>query len=464
MGAILRGEGVTESERYLADLADRAFLRLWSYPNVFVDRRDGKNSKNRQGKELCDLLVVCGDDVIVFSDKSIEWPTGDLQLAWSRWYRRAVAHSVDQLKGAERWLATFSDRLFLDRECNASFPFALPEEGRRRVHLVAIAVGASKACQEHFAGGMGTLVLDSGIQGDRHFDSRSGAVLPFRLGDVNPGGAYVHVFDPVALDLVLAELDTISDFTRYLTKRASFLRSGTFAGAEGEEDLLGLYLQNIGADHKHDFVRPDGTPWPVGEKVLVSPGHWDWVRRQTGFQAKKAADVPSYAWDQLIELFVEHVLEGTSQGIGGSGVDVSNAEQALRLMAQEDRINRRMLGEAFLESIQIVIARRATRFARRVVAGPTAVNRSLGYVILILAQPDEELPGGYDQYRQVRAQILQAYCFALMEEMPELENVIGIALDAPPEVTGKEGGVRGPRPLASTRLDTRAERRRRSPP
>ncbi|WP_156385945.1 hypothetical protein [Devosia sp. Root685] len=245
---------------------------------------------------------------------------------------------------------------------------------------------------------------------------------------MSPGDTFVHVFDPVAFDLVLAELDTISDFTRYLAKRAGFVRSGTFAGADGEEDLLGLYLQNIGAH----FVRPDGTRWPAGDQVRVSPGHWQWVQQQAGFRAKKTADRPSYAWDQLIELFVEHVIAGTTEGIGGAEVDVSNAEQALRLMAQEDRINRRMLGEAFLESIQIVISRRATRFARRVIAGPTAINRTLGYIILILAQPDEELPGGYGQYRQVLAQILQAYCFALMEEVPELENVVGVALDAPP--------------------------------
>ena len=28
------------------------------------------------GKELCDLLVVCGDDILIFSDKSIKWSSG----------------------------------------------------------------------------------------------------------------------------------------------------------------------------------------------------------------------------------------------------------------------------------------------------------------------------------------------------------------------------------------------------
>jgi len=38
MSRIARSEGLTESERYLAKLADRSFLNLWSFPNVYIDR------------------------------------------------------------------------------------------------------------------------------------------------------------------------------------------------------------------------------------------------------------------------------------------------------------------------------------------------------------------------------------------------------------------------------------------
>jgi hypothetical protein len=70
MKKIVRGSGTTPSEKYLAKLADKTFLNLWSYPNLFIDKMEGGTSV---GKELCDLLVVCGDDIIIFSDKSIEW-------------------------------------------------------------------------------------------------------------------------------------------------------------------------------------------------------------------------------------------------------------------------------------------------------------------------------------------------------------------------------------------------------
>ena len=54
--------GVTPSERYLVELARRTFLSLWSFPNVY--RAEGLNGARK--KELADLLVVCGEDVIVF--------------------------------------------------------------------------------------------------------------------------------------------------------------------------------------------------------------------------------------------------------------------------------------------------------------------------------------------------------------------------------------------------------------
>jgi hypothetical protein len=86
-------------------LADKTFLRLWSYPNTFIDKRSGNKGV---GKELADLLIVFGDDILIFSDKSVGFSPGDDdELARSRWYRHAVAKSVDQVRGAERWLAKF---------------------------------------------------------------------------------------------------------------------------------------------------------------------------------------------------------------------------------------------------------------------------------------------------------------------------------------------------------------------
>lgn len=92
--AIHRSRGSTASERLLADLGDAAFLQLWSYPNLFFDKKQGGKG---DGKELCDMLVVCGDDVVIFSDKHIKYQDDKpVDVAWPRYYRKAVQEAVKQ--------------------------------------------------------------------------------------------------------------------------------------------------------------------------------------------------------------------------------------------------------------------------------------------------------------------------------------------------------------------------------
>ena len=53
---IKKSEGVTSTERTLADICENTFLKLWSYPNPCKDN----------GKELCDLIAVFDNSVFIF--------------------------------------------------------------------------------------------------------------------------------------------------------------------------------------------------------------------------------------------------------------------------------------------------------------------------------------------------------------------------------------------------------------
>ena len=155
---VVKGVGVTESERYLATLAEKSFLNLWSYPSPYRDQKAGSNGQG-DGKELCDLLVVCGDHIIIFSEKSIQWPSGELNIAWSRWVKRAVMAAAKQAQGAERWIEEHPDRIFLDRNCENPFPIDFPEPAKRKFHNVIVARGASEQCKKHFEGHSGSLMI-----------------------------------------------------------------------------------------------------------------------------------------------------------------------------------------------------------------------------------------------------------------------------------------------------------------
>lgn len=439
MIAIVRSPGITASEKYLAKLADRTFLNLWSYPNLYIDKKEGGKGA---GKELCDLLVVCGDDVFVFSDKSIEWPDAkDIGLAWTRWYRRAIDKSVSQIRGAQRWLSQFPERVFLDPACEHRLPIELPPVDRRRFHGIIIALGANRACANYFSEGSGTLMMVPHIKGAEHTNTDRPDFQPFTIGDVNPDGSFVHVFDDQALDLVMQELDTVADFKRYLVCRERIIRSGQLIVAPGEEELLGCYLLSSDKDGDHDFVQPDGKPIKADTHFGISEGMYENLIHRREYIAKKDADRPSYAWDRLIEKFTKNILRGTSVSVFGEVLSVSDAEQALRTMALESRVSRRMLGGALIAAMEQSEQQKAERFARVVFDAEEKADQIIAYVYLILGYPTKfELAGGYEQYRKVRLNTLHAYCLNVMSEDRHLKRVVGIALDASSKVTGRKGG------------------------
>ena len=53
----------------------------------------------------------------------------------------------------------------------------------------------------------------------------------------------------------MRQLDTISDFSAYLTKKEELLDGERFDSAAGEEELLAVYLAKTNRDGEHDRIR-----------------------------------------------------------------------------------------------------------------------------------------------------------------------------------------------------------------
>ena len=421
--SIVRSEGTTESERYLAKLADRSFLNLWSYPNLYI----GKFFAG-QGKELCDLLVVCGDHVIVFSDKAITWPDGvETELAWRRWYKRAVEKSVKQICGAARWISQYPDRIFLDSECKQKLPLKLPTPSRLQLHGVVVARGAGMASKDFFNGGTGSLMIAPDIKGDAHFKAKS--VSPLMVGDVNPDGMFVHVLDDGSLDIVMSELDTITDLTDYLAKKELLVRSGKLTISTGEEDLLAYYMTHMESRHEHGFTRPDGSPLRLSDSIAIENVYSE-LQTNPQFIAKKQADEISYLWDNLIEAFTKYMLAGTTLVPGGEEFDLDQHEQGVRYMALVPRYQRRNFGDGIASALKI--GQKHNRFVRAFISKEDAPGAETGFFFMTLQYPAFELDGGYEQYRAARHRMLEAYALSFLQKYPYLERIVGIATEPLP--------------------------------
>lgn len=427
---ITKSTGFTETERYLAYLGEKTFLGLWSYPSPY---REQKLLGAGDGKELCDLLVVCDPHVIIFSEKEISWTDAKLEVAWARWAKRAVFDAAKQLRGAERWINEFPDRIFLDKECRKPFPLKLPDESRRRIHRIVVARGAAEACRKHFDGGSGTLVVRPELKGVQHLGSQSAGSMPFCIGDIEPTEDFVHVFDEVALDVVMRELDTISDFTAYLDKRSAFIRSGRLGMATGEEDLLAYYASRVNDAGEHDFSPPDGKAWEDIGPLLIDGGYGV-MTSDPRYLAKKEADRASYFWDHLIQLFTDHLLGGTSIVPPGFEFRLTDSEQAVRYMALETRFMRRNLARAALGALE---EGRKRQMFFRLFAGAKPTDHT-GFFILTVKYLDwMKKRGGYNRYREGRSGMMRAYAQAVLMEHSHLKRVVGVGM----EPMGQGGGT-----------------------
>jgi hypothetical protein len=344
---------MNKSEEYVARLCEKTFLSLWSYPTP-----RGKDAR----KELCDILVVCDPDVIIFSIKEVEVKdSGNISRDWARWLKRSIDESTKQIYGAEGWINKSSHVITKDGKIMLPFPDGIC----RRIHRVAVALGR-------------------------------GEKWPLYLGDFGKG--FVHTFDEISLDIVMNELDTITDFVKYLSDVEAFLTKGvkiTLNG--GEEDLLALYLTN-------GRVFPDRF-----NALYLDDNLWKGFIKRPEYRAKKEADKDSYIWDRLIEIISNDFQTGKME-VGDSLVDI---EETLRIMAREARFSRRVLGQNFLEFMELA---RQKRVRSRLSQSPSGVP----YVFL--ARPHKE-------DRNYRREELGLRCFVARGMYPNQTNVVGIATE-----------------------------------
>lgn len=402
-------DGTTDSERALARLARKAFLSMWSYPNVYSD--EGRSRGKGDGKEVVDLLVAFGNDVLLFSDKHCAFPSGvDVMVAWPRWYKRAVEKSARQLAGAESFLRRFPDRVFIDKSCQTKLPVSLPAPSEARYFLIAVTRGGHEAAAQHFGGGSsGSLMLNSMLEGDAHHKR------PFEVGFPLKGRRFVHVLDEMTVDALLGELDTVPDLVDYLLcKERYFGLNGVFMHVAGEEELLARYMCTMEEGRHALPTVPAET-----DSVILVEGDWTFYRSSPQRAAKREADQGSYMWDALIEYQATFVRAGTAIGAPETPPEAIDHERILRALAAETRLSRRELARHFRFALSK--SEPGKKFARMALSG---ANMSRAYVFLTAPKPVSE---DYQSYRETRSIALLAYCHGIKMRFPHVSEAVGIA-------------------------------------
>lgn len=399
---VVKAKGVTPTERLLAQLCERSFLRLWSYPNPVKEDK----------KELCDILAVFDNHLFIFFDRksdALTKKTKDPLIQWNRWKKEVIDAQTKTANGAERYIRS-GRGIFLDAELTEPFPLDFDHK-KAVIHKLIIAHGAKEACEafsdDNVYGSLG-VIYANGVP-----------ALPFpfmvHMDKDNP----VHVLDSHNLPIVFSELDTFYDFRSYLDAKVEAIKKYEFLSYCGEEDLLAHYFRNFDETLNRHFI---GSSEQGINGVHVGEGEWKNFIELEAYKNKKAADKVSYHWDKLIQVTCQNALDGT---IGGSSP--LRGRSAVQEMAKEPRFHRRELSARMLQSMEN-FPDSDQRIVRNLSFMPS-FYRDKGYVFLQLKV--DGITDYENDYRPKRKALLEVACGAAKNKFDNLKTVVGVAIDAP---------------------------------
>ncbi len=322
-------EGLTPSEKFVTNLSEKSFLKLWTHPNPKGKKKD---------KELCDCLVVCGNHIVIISVKEIEYKDTGNEVGIERWKKSAIDKSVAQIYGAERILKQVEKV-----ERNDGRLICLPPHSDRKYHRISVSFGSK-------------------------------GKVPIAWGDFEQG--FIHICDEQSTVALFEALDTITDFINFLNAVEELTTNGTallFDGG-GYEDLVALYLQN-----GYSFNIEKGSEKKPNLLILSNDLFQGFIRSET-YNDMQEDFKNSYIWDRLVNYYSDDLL--TDGMFDMHSKEVTNNELVLVTMALQPRNYRANLAEAFIEFLQ----NEKLKISSRVVLG----YNNIAFVFLIGSSVDRE--------------------------------------------------------------------------
>ncbi|MBN3229670.1 SEC-C metal-binding domain-containing protein [Pectobacterium brasiliense] len=410
LSPIKKESGITDSERFLAKVIDKTFFSIWSYPNVYTDEGF---SKNKQGKELCDLLVIIDKTAIIFSDKDIKFNTDiDIKIAWKRWFKRSIVESANQLFGAANAIKSKRNRLFLDKKCTVDFPISL--EDIREFHLIAITKNIKNVVKKYFSSKSGSLMCIFPYQEKECLEH------PFTIGDLYPEKSFIHFFDDYSFNILMNELNTVTDFTSYLKSKTHVIRNKSLITSTGEEEILASFIR--GMIYNKEIVGK--IHFPVPEKlekygVQLIEGLWDELLYDSNYIEVKRNILKFNYIDDLAKRLSDCILNGTV-GINKDNTFNSH-ERAVRYLSLEPRVSRAIISQAISEKYDVVP--KNVRSARLI---PSLYFKGRVFIMIYFPRETNE---PYEEYRDKRINLMYSYCLVAKLLNKEYKEFIAIATE-----------------------------------
>lgn len=316
----------------------------------------------KTNKEICDLLIVCGNTALIWQVKSLKKKDS------GTFKQGEVDKAIRQSRGARKTLSALEEIEFTNIE---EEKVKVDFRKITRWHQVAAFVGA-----------------------DPDF-------LSFYNDSSDVG---VHLFTDDFTFKIIAYLDTLNDLSDYLEAKEKLFHGNEtgFTIVGGEENLLVQYLQNA-----RSFTSLEKDLKGSTMAILDLEGMWDDFIKSDQFKSKLLADRRGAAgWDSLIRAAAEIP----------DSKDKAAQRRYIELMSSHSRMERRALGDAFYEGWVSLQEKSKGHTLRRI--SPTTVNsENVMYIFMWLGESGDS---------EHRLRVLQLLAIVARKEFPDYKTIVGI--------------------------------------
>lgn len=394
---IEKSKGITAGEKKVAQICEKSFLSLWSYPNLFY----------KTNKELCDVLIVFGDIVFLISEKTSEFKPEDKDLAieWGRFKRNIIEKSYRQLYGAEKWLKSFPTKIYMDAACTKPFPLNISKN--TKFIKISVINGLDKINKIRDSAEETGIEIPADMQ-----------LLTMRIDN------YIHLLDDYTFPILFEQLDTASDLISYFIKKENLLQSGKLLFIPPESDLLVMFLSNFDNDTgEHCFI-------PNYERfdtiVIDNPEDpYTFFSRREDVKRQGLANRNSYLWDSIVENYNHTLMDDKLIG----DVSFEDKVKISRIMSQENRYFRRILSEKLLAGYSTF----KSSIERRVMLMQSPTDKELAYACIMLRKNPDETK---EDYKKKASVLIELYAKTIKMRFPHYKKILCFTKTFP--VTARE--------------------------
>lgn len=239
---------ITSGEQNLNMLLQNIFGDLFVFSNPFL----------KKGEELCDILIIYRNHIIIFSDKESQNKTAkDLYKAWGSFYKKNIEKSDKQLIEANKAIKNeISKRqvVFIN-ERDENEAIAIDLSGEIKIHLISILSGI-KTFKKYgeasfFMNKNDSLSIDqTDYQSslDKQYRRGTDKILSISNKHIEEGNSFIHTLDSISFENVCNYFNTPLDFIEYIVFREGFIKDNKEVKyvISSEMDLVAAYfLKNM---------------------------------------------------------------------------------------------------------------------------------------------------------------------------------------------------------------------------